>query len=156
MDDFTISNLELTQASHFNGHTLFEILDQTITSMGGRLLKRWMLFPLKSKKEIDFRLDQVNYFFNHKDDADLIKEKLEAIGDLERMSSRLAVLKISPRELNQLKSSLEIIKPVKEWALGCSNKTIQKWGESISENTKVIEKIETALDPEAPVVIVKE
>ena len=109
--------------------------------MGGRLLKRWMLFPLKSKKEIDFRLDQVNYFFNHKDDADFVKEKLEAIGDLERMSSRLAVLKISPRELNQLKSSLEIIKPVKEWALECSNKTIQKWGESISENTKVIEKI---------------
>ena len=79
--------------------------------MGGRLLKRWMLFPLKSKKEIDYRLDQVNYFFDHRDDADLVKEKLEAIGDLERMSSRLAVLKISPRELNQLKSSLETIKP---------------------------------------------
>ena len=105
MDDFTISNLELIQSPHFNGHTLFEILDHTITSMGGRLLKRWMLFPLKSKKEIDYRLDQVNYFFDHRDDADLVKEKLESIGDLERMSSRLAVLKISPRELNQLKSS---------------------------------------------------
>ena len=156
MDDFTISNLELIHSPHFNGHTLFEILDHTITSMGGRLLKRWMLFPLKSKKEIDHRLDQVNYFFHHGDDADLVKEKLEAIGDLERMSSRLAVLKISPRELNQLKSSLETIKPVKEWALGCNNKTIQKWGESISENTKVIEKIENTLDPEAPVVLGKE
>ena len=71
MDDFTISNLELIQSPHFNGHTFFEILDHTITSMGGRLLKRWMLFPLKSKKEIDYRLDQVNYFFVHRDDADL-------------------------------------------------------------------------------------
>ena len=155
MDDFTISNLELIHSPHYNGHTLVEILDHTSTSMGGRLIKKWMLFPLKSAKEINQRLNQVDFFVQDHDSHEEVKDKLESIGDLERMSSRLAVLKLSPRELNQLKSSLEIINPLKEWAKKCDNTTIKKWAKNLLDNSKAVDQIQSTLHEDAPVVIGK-
>ena len=110
MDDFTVSNLELIYSTNHNGHTLVEVLDQTSTAMGARLLKKWLLFPLISAEKIRDRLEMVEFFINDSELFEFIKSQFKEIGDLERMSSRLAVLKTSPRELNQLKKSLQLIK----------------------------------------------
>jgi DNA mismatch repair protein MutS len=155
MDDFTVNNLELIQSPHPNGHTLVEILDYSSTAMGGRLLKNWLLFPLKSKTEIDHRLSIVDHFYNTKDSFDFIENQFSKIGDLERMVSRLAVMKTSPRELNQLKLSLSAIFPVKDWGLKSKYSPVLKWANKLIDNTKIIDLINQTLDDEAPVIIGK-
>ena len=155
MDDFTISNLELIHSSNFNGHTLVEVLDQTSTSMGGRLLKKWLLFPLISSKKINDRLDMVEYLIKDSKIHDLIKTQFSEIGDLERMCSRLAVLKTTPRELNQLKKSLQLIVPLKDQLLSLNHQQLNNWAKSLRNNDSVIEKINQILFEEAPVVIGK-
>ena len=153
MDDFTISNLELIHSSNFNGHTLVEVLDQTSTAMGGRLLKKWLLFPLISSKKINDRLDMVEYLIKDSKIHDFIKTQFSEIGDLERMCSRLAVLKTTPRELNQLKKSLQLIVPLKDQLLSLNHQQLNNWAKSLKNNDSVIEKINQILFEEAPVVI---
>ena len=155
MDDFTISNLELIHSSNFNGHTLVEVLDQTSTAMGGRLLKKWLLFPLISSKKINDRLDMVEYLIKDSKIHDFIKTQFSEIGDLERMCSRLAVLKTTPRELNQLKKSLQLIVPLKDQLLSINHPQLNNWAKSLKNNGSVIEKIDQILFEEAPVVIGK-
>ena len=155
MDDFTISNLELIHSSNFNGHTLVEVLDQTSTAMGGRLLKKWLLFPLISSKKINDRLDMVEYLIKDSKIHDFIKTQFSEIGDLERMCSRLAVLKTTPRELNQLKKSLQLIVPLKDQLLSLNHQQLNNWAKSLKNNDSVIEKINQILFEEAPVVIGK-
>ena len=155
MDDFTISNLELIHSSNFNGHTLVEVLDQTSTAMGGRLLKKWLLFPLISSKKINNRLDMVEYLIKDSKIHDFIKTQFSEIGDLERMCSRLAVLKTTPRELNQLKKSLQLIVPLKDQLLSLNHQQLNNWAKSLKNNDSVIEKINQILFEEAPVVIGK-
>ena len=155
MDDFTISNLELIHSSNFNGHTLVEVLDQTSTAMGGRLLKKWLLFPLISSKKINDRLDMVEYLIKDSKIHDFIKTQFSEIGDLERMCSRLAVLKTTPRELNQLKKSLQLIVPLKDQLLSLNHQQLNNWAKSLRNNDSVIEKINQILFEEAPVVIGK-
>jgi len=155
MDDFTVSNLELIRSPHYNGHTLVEILDHTSTAMGGRLLKKWILFPLKSSKEIQKRLDLVQHFVDTSSSYDFVKQQFELIGDLERMAARLAVLKTSPRELNQLKLSLEAIKPLIDWGKNTDHKELIYWSKQLHENITTIEQNANTLDLEAPVVIGK-
>ncbi len=155
MDDFTISNLELIHSSNFNGHTLVEVLDQTSTAMGGRLLKKWLLFPLISSKKINDRLDMVEYLIKDSKIHDFIKTQFSEIGDLERMCSRLAVLKTTPRELNQLKKSLQLIVPLKDQLLSLNHQQLNNWAKSLRNNDIVIEKINQILFEEAPVVIGK-
>ena len=155
MDDFTISNLELIHSSNFNGHTLVEVLDQTSTAMGGRLLKKWLLFPLISSKKINDRLDMVEYLIKDSKIHDFIKAQFSEIGDLERMCSRLAVLKTTPRELNQLKKSLQLIVPLKDQLLSLNHQQLNNWAKSLRNNDSVIEKINQILFEEAPVVIGK-
>ena len=155
MDDFTISNLELIHSSNFNGHTLVEVLDQTCTAMGGRLLKKWLLFPLISSKKINDRLDMVEYLIKDSKIHDFIKTQFSEIGDLERMCSRLAVLKTTPRELNQLKKSLQLIVPLKDQLLSLNHQQLNNWAKSLKNNDIVIEKINQILFEEAPVVIGK-
>ena len=155
MDDFTISNLELIHSSNFNGHTLVEVLDQTCTAMGGRLLKKWLLFPLISSKKINDRLDMVEYLIKDSKIHDFIKTQFSEIGDLERMCSRLAVLKTTPRELNQLKKSLQLIVPLKDQLLSLNHQQLNNWAKSLKNNDSVIEKINQILFEEAPVVIGK-
>ena len=155
MDDFTISNLELINSANYNGHTLVEVLDQTSTAMGGRLLKKWLLFPLISSKKINDRLDMVEYLIKDSKIHDFIKIQFSEIGDLERMCSRLAVLKTNPRELNQLKKSLQLIVPLKDKLLSLNHLQLNNWAKNLKNNNGVIEKINQILFEEAPVVIGK-
>ena len=140
MDDFTVSNLELIYSPNHNGHTLVEVLDQTSTAMGARLLKKWLLFPLISAEKIRDRLEMVEFFINDSELFEFIKSQFKEIGDLERMSSRLAVLKTSPRELNQLKKSLQSIIPVKEKLLSLNQKQLNFWANNLKDNSKTIQK----------------
>ena len=155
MDDFTVSNLELIYSTNHNGHTLVEVLDQTSTAMGARLLKKWLLFPLISAKKIRDRLETVDFFINNSELFEFIKSQFKEIGDLERMSSRLAVLKTSPRELNQLKKSLQSIVPVKEKLLTLNQKQLNFWANNLKDNSKTIQKIEEILYEDAPIAVGK-
>ena len=155
MDDFTVSNLELIYSTNHNGHTLVEVLDQTSTAMGARLLKKWLLFPLISADKIRDRLEMVEFFINNSELFEFIKRQFKEIGDLERMSSRLAVLKTSPRELNQLKKSLKSIIPVKEKLLSLDQKQLNFWANNLKDNSKTIQKIEEVLHEDAPIAIGK-
>ena len=155
MDDFTVSNLELIYSTSYNGHTLVEVLDQTSTAMGARLLKKWLLFPLISAEKIRDRLEMVEFFINNSELFEFIKGQFKEIGDLERMSSRLAVLKTSPRELNQLKKSLQSIIPVKEKLLSLDQKQLNFWVNNLKNNSKTIQKIEEVLHEDAPIAVGK-
>jgi DNA mismatch repair protein MutS len=155
MDDFTVSNLELIYSTNHNGHTLVEVLDQTSTAMGARLLKKWLLFPLISAEKIRDRLETVDFFINNSELFEFIKSQFKEIGDLERMSSRLAVLKTSPRELNQLKKSLKSIVPVKEKLLTLNQKQLNSWANNLKDNSKTIQKIEEILYEDAPIAVGK-
>ena len=155
MDDFTVSNLELIYSTNHNGHTLVEVLDQTSTAMGARLLKKWLLFPLISAEKIRDRLEMVEFFINDSELFEFIKSQFKEIGDLERMSSRLAVLKTSPRELNQLKKSLQSIIPVKEKLLSIEKKQLNYWANNLKDNSKTIQKIEEVLHEDAPIAVGK-
>ena len=155
MDDFTVSNLELIYSPNHNGHTLVEVLDQTSTAMGARLLKKWLLFPLISAEKIRDRLEMVEFFIGDSELFEFIKSQFKEIGDLERMSSRLAVLKTSPRELNQLKKSLQSIIPVKEKLLSLNQKQLNFWANNLKDNSKTIQKIEEVLHEDAPIAVGK-
>ena len=153
MDDFTISNLELIYSSNYNGHTLVDVLDKTSTAMGGRLLKKWLLFPLISSKKINDRLEMVAYFIEDENIHQFIKNHFSEIGDLERMCSRLAVLKTTPVELNQLKKSLQLIQPIKEKLLKIEHVQLNKWANDLKDNSVFIERVNLILCKDAPVVI---
>ena len=155
MDDFTIANLELIYSSNYNGHTLVDVLDKTSTAMGGRLLKKWLLFPLISSKNINDRLEMVAYFIKDKDIHQFVKNHFSEIGDLERMCSRLAVLKTTPVELNQLKKSLQLIQPIKEKLLKIEHVQLNKWANDLKDNSVFIERVNQILCKDAPVVIGK-
>jgi DNA mismatch repair protein MutS len=155
MDDFTIANLELIYSSNYNGHTLVDVLDKTSTAMGGRLLKKWLLFPLISSKKINDRLEMVAYFTKDEDIHQFIKNHFSEIGDLERMCSRLAVLKTTPVELNQLKKSLQLIQPIKEKLLKIEHVQLNKWANDLKDNSVFIERVNQILCKDAPVVIGK-
>ena len=155
MDDFTVSNLELIYSTSYNGHTLVEVLDQTSTAMGARLLKKWLLFPLISAEKIRDRLEMVEFFINNSELFEFIRGQFKEIGDLERMSSRLAVLKTSPRELNQLKKSLQSIIPVKEKLSSANQKQLNFWVNNLKDNSKTIQKIEEVLHEDAPIAVGK-
>ena len=155
MDDFTVSNLELIYSTNYNGHTLLEVLDKTSTAMGARLLKKWLLFPLISAEKIQNRLEMVEFFINNSSIFDFVKIQFQEIGDLERMSSRLAVLKTNPRELNQLKKSLKSITPVKEKLLSQDQLQLNDWANNLRDNTNTIQIIEKVLFEDAPIAIGK-
>jgi len=155
MDDFTVSNLELIYSTNHNGHTLVEVLDQTSTAMGARLLKKWLLFPLISAEKIRDRLEMVEFFISDSELFEFIKSQFKDIGDLERMSSRLAVLKTSPRELNQLKKSLQSIIPVKEKLSSLNQKQLNFWANNLKDNLKTIQKIEEVLHEDSPIAVGK-
>ena len=155
MDDFTVNNLELIHSPHANGRTLADILDYTATSMGGRMLKNWILFPLKSQKAIHSRLEMVNHLYNDNSGLQHLSDQLKQVGDLERMASRLAVQKTSPRELNQLKLSLKAITPIKEYCLSASHSELGTIAKLFRDNNNVIHKIDEIIKDDAPVIIGK-
>ena len=155
LDRFTIRNLELYFSANVNAVTLLDVIDKTISPMGGRLLKRWLALPLKDKKAIDDRLEIVAFLKEHKDDFDAFIFQIKQIGDIERLVSKIATQKVHPRELIQLKNSLKAILPIKKQASASTNKALQQIGSSLHALDELIAKIETVLKEEAPVNINK-
>lgn len=155
MDRFTVRNLELYQALSAGAVTLIDVIDQTTTAMGGRMLKRWLAFPLKNKEQIEKRHDIVEFFTQSPEVLNGIKTELKRMSDLERLVSKVAVGKICPREVVQLKNSLEVIVPVKKQAEQSGNKSLQILGEHLNTCSHLIQLIKEAIDEEAPVNILK-
>ena len=149
LDKFTVRSLELLGSMNDGGTSLLDVIDHTICPMGARLLKRWVVFPLKDVKPINERLDVVEYFFREPDFKDFIEEKLHFIGDLERIISKAAVGRISPREMVQLKVALQAIEPIKNACLNADNDSLHRIGEQLNLCVSIRDKIakEIAADP---------
>ena len=155
MDRFTVRNLELYNSTSHNAVTLLKVIDKTISPMGGRLLKRWLALPLKSVEKIHYRHELVKHCIENDDFLETIQYQLQQISDIERLISKVATGKVSPRETVLLKNSLQAILPIKEKALDSKNKSINALGNNILDCSEVILKIETILFNDAPVNINK-
>lgn len=150
LDQFTIRNLELYGTIHSEGKTLADIIDRTITPMGARLLKRWIAFPLKDVKPIRERLDVVESFFREPNLKDEFIRSLSVIGDLERIISKVAVARVSPREMVQLKVALESIVPIKNACLSSENSVLKRIGEQLNPCSSIKERIEKTIYNDPP------
>lgn len=155
LDKFTIRSLELLSPIQEDGSSLLNIIDKTITPMGGRLLRRWMVFPLKDEKPIQQRLDVVEYFFKDLKFRQLAAEQLQRIGDLERIISKVAVGRVSPREVVQLKNALLAIVPVKGACMETDNESLQVIGEQLSLCETIRDRIEQEIQPDPPLLVNK-
>lgn len=155
LDRFTIRNLELVHSPHDNGVTLLDVMDQTITPMGGRMLKRWILMPLKNTSAITPRLEAVKSFVQDDSLRNFVREYLNEMGDLERMVSRLATGKISPKELGQMRKTINAILPLKEKLLESKSSAINIIGDQIHPCEKALDLLEERLGEDPPVVIGK-
>ncbi len=155
MDRFTIRNLELYHSSHQNAVTLLDIIDKTISPMGGRLLKRWLALPLKNVEKIQQRHQVVSHLKDEDEQLDKIQGYIKQIGDLERLISKLATGKINPKEVVQLKNSLEAVVPIKQLAQNSTNDSLKNIGERLNDCEALRSKIKEVLNEEAPVNIAK-
>ena len=153
LDRFTIRNLELVFPQHDGGIPLLQILDRTITPMGGRMLRQWMVLPLRSKPAIEERLRTVKNFLEDQDEADNIRESLREISDLERLISKVSAGRVNPRELLQLKRSLLALIPVKELLTKHRSADLKKHGEHIQLCTPLLERMEKELKEDAPMLV---
>jgi len=151
LDRFTIRNLELVSASGDGATSLYQIIDRSISPMGSRMLKRWMLLPLKNLDAIKRRHHAVTYFLNHNDEADEIRTHIEQIGDVERLISKVSVSRINPREILQLGKALKAMGPIREILGRAKEEVLNEISEQLNPCASVIEKIEASIDPEAPV-----
>lgn len=155
LDKFTIRSLELIGSMNEGGTSLLDVIDHTISPMGARLLKRLIVFPLKDVKPINERLDVVEYFFREPDFKDFIEEKLHLIGDLERIVSKAAVGRISPREVVQLKVALQAIEPIKNACLNADNESLRKIGEQLNLCASIRDKIAKEINNDPPLLVNK-
>lgn len=155
LDRFTIRNLELFSSANDNAKTLIDIIDKTISPMGSRLLRRWVSLPLKDKQPIEDRLEVVNYFLNQTELADKIKEEIRLVGDLERITSKIAVGRITPREVLALLRALKAISPIKALTAAASNETLNKIAEQLNACALIAERIEKEIHPEPPLLLNK-
>jgi DNA mismatch repair protein MutS len=155
MDRFTIRNLELYQSPNPNAVTLLDVIDRTLSPMGSRLLKRWLALPLKDANKIKARHEVVAYLKENKDVLQKFQQQIKQISDLERLISKIAAGKVSPREVVYLKDSLDAIVPVKNIALESNNEALKAIGDSLHSCELLREKIKATLNPEAPVSINK-
>ncbi len=155
LDKFTVRSLELIDSMNEGGTSLLDIIDHTISPMGARMLKRWIVFPLKDIKPINERLDVVEFFFKEPDFKDFIEEKLHQIGDLERLSSKAAVGRISPREVVQLKIALQAIEPIKNACLNADNPSLRRIGEQLNLCASIRDKIAREITNDPPLLVNK-
>ena len=155
MDQFTIRNLELIQATGMNGVSLLDVLDQTVSPMGARMLRRWLVLPLKAQKAIQDRLNIVDYFTHHIDAADELALEIKKMGDLERLISKVATARICPREVVQLKRALSAILPVVELCSFSKNKSLVKLASQLNPCDDIREKIASQIQDDAPVQLIK-
>ena len=155
LDKFTIHSLELIDTMQEGGRSLLNIIDKTITAMGGRMLRRWMVFPLKDVTPIQQRLDVVDYFFKAPDFRQLVGEQFQRIGDLERIISKVAVGRVSPREVVQLKNALQALQPVKAACMKASNESLRRIGEQLQLCETIRDRIEHEIQPDPPLLVNK-
>ena len=155
LDRFTLRNLELISPMNEDGKSLLDVIDNTISPMGSRLLRRWVVFPLKSEKKINDRLDVVEYFFREPQFRELLDEQLHRIGDLERVVSKVAVGRVTPREMVQLKIALQAIKPIKTACEHANNDVLKRVGEQINLCELIRDRIDRELHPDAPQLVNK-
>ena len=155
LDKFTVRSLELLGSMNDGGSSLLGVIDKTISPMGARLLKRWVVFPLKDEKPINERLDVVEFFFREPDFKDFIEEKLHLIGDLERIVSKAAVGRISPREVVQLKVALQAIEPIKNACLNAENESLRRIGEHLNLCESIRNRIVREIKNDPPLLVNK-
>ncbi len=155
LDKFTIRSLELLQPMQEDGLSLLDVIDRTTTPMGGRMLRRWMVFPLKEVSRINERLDIVEYFFKHPDFRQLIDEQLHRVGDLERIISKVAVGRVSPREVVQLKNALMAVQPIKGACQTADNDCLRRLGEQLNLCESLRDRIEKEITPDPPQLVSK-
>ena len=156
LDKFTIHSLELVDTMNEGGKSLLDVIDRTISPMGARMLRHWIIFPLKDVAPINERLDAVEYFFRHPDIEEAIRPQLELIGDIERIISKVAVGRITPREMVQLRVALSAIAPIKEL---CSTITeapvLRQIGDLLNPCVQICERIAREINPDAPTLLNK-
>ena len=155
LDRYTVRSLELVHPMNEGGKSLLDVIDKTISPMGARLLKRWVVFPLKEVRAINERLDIVEYFFRHPDFRELLDEALHQIGDLERIISRVAAGRVSPREVVQLKVALNAIEPVKAACEASENESIRRIGEQLSVCRTIRDRIAHEIKNDPPLLVAK-
>ncbi|MDE7024542.1 MAG: DNA mismatch repair protein MutS [Paramuribaculum sp.] len=150
LDRFTVRNLELVESMSDEGRSLLDVIDRTVTPMGARMLRRWMLFPLKDVAAINARLNVVEHFFRHPDSRSELKTLLEQIGDLERLIGKVAVGRVTPRELVTLRGALAAVEPIKNLCMQSGEQPIVAIGEQLAPCIGIRERIERELEPDAP------
>ena len=155
LDKFTVRSLELVGSMNDGGSSLLNVIDKTISPMGARLLKRWLVFPLKDVLPINERLNVVEYFFRQPDFNELIEEQLHLIGDLERIISKVAVGRVSPREVVALKVALQAIEPIKEACMEADNASLNRIGEQLNICKSIRDRIEKEINNDPPLLINK-
>ena len=153
LDRFTVRNLELVESFSEDGKSLLNIIDRTVTPVGARMLHRWILFPLKDPKEINNRLDVVEYFFKHPDERDEIKTYLEQIDDIERLTSKVSFARISPREMIQLRNALNAIEPIRKICIDSDLPVLRALGEQLNPCNAVSKRISKEIVENAPVAL---
>ena len=155
LDKFTVRSLELMGSMNDGGSSLLDVIDKTISPMGARLLKRWMVFPLKDVKSINGRLDVVEYFFRKPEFKGVIEEQLHLIGDLERIISKVAVGRVSPREVVALKVALQAIEPIKEACMDADNASLNHIGGQLDICRSIRDRIEREINNDPPLLVNK-
>ena len=155
LDKFTVRSLELISSMNDGGSSLLHVIDKTISPMGARLLKRWLVFPLKDEKPINDRLNVVEYFFRQPEFKELVEEQLHLVGDLERIISKVAVGRVSPREVVQLKIALQAIEPIKKACLEADNASLNSIGEQLNLCLSIRSRIDKEINNDPPLLINK-
>ena len=155
LDKFTIRSLELIAPMQDDGKSLLDVIDHTVTPMGGRLLRRWLVFPLKDEKPINERLDIVEYYYREPDFRQCIDDQLHRMGDLERIISKVAVGRVSPREVVQLKMALQAIQPIKTACLYANNDVLKRVGEQLNLCESIRDRIEREIQNDPPQLVAK-
>lgn len=153
LDRFTIRNLELLNANDDEGVSLLNVVDNTLTPMGARMLRRWLLFPLRNIRQISQRQDVVEYFFRNPQFGELATELLQQMGDLERIASRVSTARVNPREVLQLRMALEAIAPLKRACLQCDDSTLHTIGEKLEDMEQIADLIRRAVKPDPPIAV---
>ncbi len=155
LDKFTVRSLELVSTMNDEGTSLLDVIDKTVSPMGSRMLRRWMLFPLKDVKPIRERQDVVEHFFRHPEVKEILEHQLELIGDLERIISKVAVGRVSPREVVQLKVALRAIEPIKQVCEGSDEPSLCRIGEQLNACTSIRDRIEREVNNDPPALLNK-
>ncbi len=155
LDKFTVRSLELLNTMQEDGKSLLDVIDRTVSPMGGRLLRRWLVFPLKEEKPIHERLDCVDYFFREPEFRQCVDDQLHCIGDLERIVSKVAVARVSPREMMQLKVALHAIEPIKKACLFASNPSLHRVGDQLVLCEALRDRIEREIQNDPPQLVAK-